>query len=250
MKKKIIQVGTIIVVAALSLLLFSGSKEDTPTEVLAAGQDGTIIASGSGEVHAKPDVAYVHLGASALASSASEAQEEVNKNINALRKTLIEAGIDEKQIQTSRFNVYPEHQYNSDGTMSKDVRYRAEHILKVEFTDIDNLGAFIDKAASAGANRIEHVQFSLQNPETLEHEALKIAVEKAKAKADVLADSVGKKRGGVLQITDQAAQTNYPLKHFNEVATDEANDIGRAPTMIEAGEITISQQVDIVYRLN
>ncbi|MCM3713754.1 SIMPL domain-containing protein [Alkalihalobacillus oceani] len=248
-KKKGLQIGGFIVgAAALALVVFSFSSDQATTaEELSNGQTGTIVVNSVGEVKVEPDMAYVHLGAQALADSAEKAQKQVGERMTAVRNVLSEHGIQEEDIQTARFNVYPEHQYSPNGETTNE-RYRAQHILRIEYREIATLGELIDAAAAAGANQIEHTQFALENPEAAEHEAMKQAIEKTRAKADVMAESVGKARGEVLQISDRAAQVHFPTQDFSG-GREESADSSSASTIIEAGEVQITQSVDVVYRL-
>ncbi|MCM3760208.1 SIMPL domain-containing protein [Alkalihalobacillus oceani] len=248
-RKKGLQIGGFIIgAAALVLVALSlSSNQATTAEAVSNGQQGTIVVNSVGEVKVEPDMAYVHLGAQALADSAEEAQEQVGKRMTAVRQVLSEHGIKEEDIQTARFNVYPEHQYSPNGETTNE-RYRAQHILRIEYHQIDTVGELIDAASAAGANQIEHTQFALENPEAAEHEAMKQAIEKTRAKADVMAESVGKARGEVLQISDRAAQVHFPTQDFSG-ARNESADSSSVSTVIEAGEVQITQSVDVVYRL-
>ncbi|WP_100406214.1 SIMPL domain-containing protein [Bacillus solitudinis] len=253
-RSKTIKIGGIVLGIMGAFFIFQlalnlpTNQPNIAEAVSSSYKEGTVVVSGTGEVKVKPDLAYVHFGAQVTSSSAEEAQKKVSERITAVRKVLEKYEIDEKQIQTSRFHVFPYQNYNADGTTGKE-QYRAEHMLRVEFHDIDRVGELIDHVSAAGANQIEHIQFGLQNSDHAEQEALKKAVEKASTKADVLAESVGKTRGEIIQITDQAAQMNFPTQNYAKEESMEEYDSNQGQTSIEAGEVQATQHVDIVYSL-
>lgn len=248
MSKKGWQISAVIVGVAILIFtvpMFNRSFNETGVAV-ADIQAGTLVVNGVGEVNAEPDMATVHLGAQATAQKADEAQGKVNERINAINKVLKEYGVDDKDVQTAYFNVYP---YNVDENGQNVEKYRSEHMLEIEFKEIDRLGEFIDAASKAGANQMNQIRFGLQDSEKFEHEALQKAIEKTKAKADVMATSAGKKRGNVIQVSDQAAQINFPFA--DQAAVEQTQNADASSSMaIETGEVKIVQRVDVVYELN
>ncbi|MFB4164004.1 SIMPL domain-containing protein [Alteribacillus sp. JSM 102045] len=161
-------------------------------------EEGTIVVRGEGRVSATPDRAHIRLGAEAVDASADEAQSKVSEQMNAVRDQLDAFVVKEDHIQTANVGVYPYHEPGQDG----DEQFRAQHILEIEYSDIDNVGELLDAAAEAGANRIEQTRFALQDETEAEQKALQKAVEKTKGKAAAIAESVGKESGEVLQITE------------------------------------------------
>ncbi|NEU31167.1 SIMPL domain-containing protein [bacterium LRH843] len=251
MKNKGVQIGGIMLgiiglMFSFQLIPNQFSNESMSVEAMTNVQTGTLVVSSVGEVNAKPDIATVSLGAQATAASAIEAQTEVNKRLQAIRKALKELGVKDDQMKTAYFHVYPYQMPNPDGNANQ--QYQAEHVLEIEYKEIDRLGELIDAASKAGANQIQQIRFSLQNPEKIEHEALQIAIEKAAIKADVMAKSANKKRGEVLQISDQAAQVNFPFADAARFANTNEEAQSNS-TAIESGEVKIIQRVDVVYQL-
>ncbi len=249
MKKRWKIGGTIAALTAVILVwqLFNPAAEEKKVAV-ADVQTRTIIASGVGEVSLEPDMAYVQLGAQVVSQTANNAQNELSKKMNSIKKVLKDFGIDDKNVRTAYFHVYPYQEMEANGEMSKVEKYRAEHALEVKFTDIKRLGELIDAASKAGSNRIDQVRFSLQNPEKAQNEALKKAIENAKEKADAMAAAAGKSRGDVLQIADQAAQVQPFYAEQAQFANEAAAD---AESMaIETGEINVTQRVDVIYQMN
>ncbi|MBU8907694.1 SIMPL domain-containing protein [Desertibacillus haloalkaliphilus] len=246
MIKKTIQVSGVVAavvsfVIMIQLVITPGAEHKGMSTALANAEEGTLVVTGVGEISVEPDIAFLHLGAQAVSSSADEAQTEVSKRISAVRQVLNDYGVEDDAIETARFHVYPESRPDQD-----EERYRAEHILEIEYKELERIGELLDDVTAAGANRIEQTRFGLQNPEEAEHEALKLAIEKAKARADIMAETAGRSRGEVLQIADQAARVTLPVQA--ELRQEMAQDAAMS-TVIEPGEVQVRQQVDVIYRL-
>lgn len=71
------------------------------------------------------------------------------------------------------------------------VVYRVTNIVSVKIRQVSAAGDIIDAAIAAGANRIESVGLSVDNPTQYRMEALELAVADAKGKAELLARLTG-----------------------------------------------------------
>lgn len=237
----------VLLTVAAVLTFFQVYNEADDASVFANSETNTIIASGVGEVSREPDIAYVQLGVQAVNETANAAQKEVAEKIAAIKKVAKQFNLGDKDVRTAYFHVFPYEQFNANGETTVE-KYRAEHALEFTVTDLNRLGEFIDAAAKAGANRVDQVRFGLKNREDAEHEALKIAIERAKRKADVIAESAGKKLGDVIQIADQKAQIEIPYagQFYQHVETIDST----TSSAIETGEVHVTQRVDVVFRMN
>jgi len=183
----------------------------TPVRVVYAEQgEGaqlkTIVVSGLGRAAGKPNQAELRLGATTQADNAMGAEtknsEIMNKVIDALK-----AYIPEKDIETAYFSLYP--RYSSYGETI--IGFEATHMLKVTTTDLESIGKLIDVAIDAGANRVEGVYFTFTKDkmEELNTLARQSAVADARAKADIVASSLGVKIVGVAGAVEETTYSYY-----------------------------------------
>lgn len=121
MIKKII---TLILTLLAACLLFAACAQpastNVPITVVPAGEDSktlslqnTINVSGYGEIKVKPDIAYISLGVSSTNTKLKTAQDDNRNKMNALYTLLKNNSVNEKDIQTSSYNVNPIYDYNS-----------------------------------------------------------------------------------------------------------------------------------------
>jgi uncharacterized protein YggE len=201
----------------------------------------TIIVTGVGEASAAPDMAVLNLGVDADGETAAEALQKNSAQMDATIKSLRDAGVDKKDIQTSGLNVSAKYDYSRDNAPPRLVGYQASNRVSVNLRNLDKAGAVIDKAVSVGANRLDSISFAFNDPKPITNAARKDAVADARSKAELYADAAGVKLGQVIQISDSFTQSPGPIMVTSRMRMAEA------AVPIEAGESTISASVTIIY---
>ena len=82
-----------------------------------AEQDGamnrTIVVSGVGEVSTAPNIAFLNLGVEAEGATAAEALRKNSAQMEATLKSLRDAGVEKRDIQTSGLNVGAKYDYTN-----------------------------------------------------------------------------------------------------------------------------------------
>jgi uncharacterized protein YggE len=120
----------------------------------AANTSGTISVTGVGEVIVTPDTASIQIGVQVFSEELADAQKKSNDQIAAIITTLKDAGIKERDIQTSNYSVSVRQQYDNQGIATAVLGYDIYNTLNVTVRKIDNLGTILDKTVAAGANKI------------------------------------------------------------------------------------------------
>ncbi|MFN3959027.1 MAG: SIMPL domain-containing protein [Parvularculaceae bacterium] len=204
----------------------------------------TIIVTGAGEATKAPDMAYLTLGVEADGATASEALRKNSAQMEATIKTLRDAGVDKKDIQTSNLSVGARYDYSREGGAPRLIGYQATNTVRVNLRNLEKAGGVIDKAVSSGSNRLDSISFGFADPKPLLNDARRAAAADARERASLYAEAAGVKLGRVLQISDSVsvAPGPYPVVLRADMAEAKA-----VPIM--AGEQTISATVTIVYAI-
>jgi len=218
------------------------AEETAPT---ADSPPRIITVQGKATVDAKPDTAAVTLGIETQESTALQAQQANNRVMNNVVEALKKAGVREDELTTTRFSIHPVYDYNQKepGSPPILVAYRVSNMLKVETKKLESIGSLIDVATRAGANRVQNVSFYIENTKPYERQALKAAVEDARAKAEVLASAAGTALKDVLTISENGTPGVYAPVYSRELAE-------AAPEMdtpIFSGEHTLTIQVTVQF---
>jgi uncharacterized protein len=212
---------------------------------------GQVSISGTGEVAAAPDMAFVNSGVTSQGATAAEALAANTAAMNELIATLKAAGIEARDIQTSGFSVSPNYVYsdardaNGYQLPPKVSGYQVYNTVNVRVRDLATLGAVLDKAVTVGANTINGVSFSVADPAPLFDQARKLAFANAKQKAELYAEVAGEKLGDIESISESQSY-NQPQPQMMRAVADSA---ASAPVPIESGELSFSIDVQVAWDL-
>ena len=208
----------------------------------------SITVVGEGKVSVSPDVAEANVGVEVLAPTVKGATAEAKERMTAIMAALQEAGIAEKDIQTSNYSIYferyPEIRALVETEPSEvEGNYRVSNMVRVKIRDLDKIGAVLDEVIEAGANNVYGVNFTLDDPSEVRSEARAKAIADAKAKAQELADLNGVNLGEVLQISEVIGGS------FPTIGMPMAMEYAGGGGPISPGELEYSVQIQVTYAI-
>ena len=214
----------------------------------AALADGTTLSvTGNGTVLVESDLAIVTVGVQETSKDVLEAQSTVNEKIAAIKQALLDAGVEESEINTDSINIYANYDY-SDNT-EVIVGYTARNSLSVRTTDMDNVGSLIDAAFAAGANTLDNVQFTVQDDTQAREQALTMAVEDARRKADVLASAAGLQVASIERISEGGVSVYDSMRNYAADTVMAAEESGGAGTLVQAALVSVDATVSMEFEL-
>ena len=214
----------------------------------AALADGTTLSvTGNGTVLVESDLAIVTVGVQETSKDVLAAQSTVNEKIAAIKQALLDAGVQESEINTDSINIYANYDY-SDNT-EVIVGYTARNSLSVRTTDMDNVGSLIDAAFAAGANTLDNVQFTVQDDTQAREQALTMAVEDARRKADVLASAAGLQVASIERISEGGVSVYDSMRNYAADTVMAAEESGGAGTLVQAALVSVDASVSMEFEL-
>lgn len=212
-----------------------------------AARQRLITLNGHGEVKAAPDMAIVEFGSVTQAATAKAALEANNKKMAALLALLKTNGIDDKDVQTSGFNVGP--RYGNDSSQPpKVIGYEVTNTVTATVRKLDALGGLLDAVVNTGANQINGISFGLADTKPLQDEARKAAVAEAAHKADVLTAAANVKLGALVSVSESGGGVPF-IRTARMEAPNVAMASAAAPVPVAQGQLTISEDVNMVWEL-
>jgi len=171
---------------------------------------------------------------------------EANKvQTNAVLDALKAAGVDEKDLRTTNFSIWPSQQYSPDGVVTGTI-YMVDNTVYVTVRDLDGLGDLLDSTIAAGANSINSIQFDVADKSAAVKEARAKAVEDAKTQAQELADAAGITLGDIQNIS---FYDNSPYPVFEGKGGGGGAMAADTSVSIQPGQLTISVSVSITYAI-
>ncbi len=100
--------------------------------------------------------------------------------------------MEDKDIQTSGFNINPSQDYGPDGTIVRSY-FTANNTVYVTVRDLQKLGSILDSTVRNGANTINSISFDITDKEKALSEARAKAMQNAQVQAEEAA-SCGRRR--------------------------------------------------------
>jgi hypothetical protein len=101
-----------------------------------------------------------------------------------------------------------------------------------------------------GANRLDGIEYGLQDRDPVRNEALREAATHARAKAELLAQTLGASLGPVQSISEQSFSFPRPAMRVEmALAADQAGGREPSPDAYAAGEIEVTATVQVTFRL-
>jgi len=169
-----------------------------------AGFPPAISVTGEASISVPPDLASVDAGVATDAKSAREASEANNAAMAKVLAALKAAGIDARDVQTSRLSLQPQYAPNRSGP-SPITGYRASNRVTARIRDVGKVAGVIDTLVGSGANDIGNVSFEVSQASKLLDEVREKAVADARRKAEIYAKAAGVTLGEPLNISEEGA---------------------------------------------
>jgi uncharacterized protein YggE len=199
-----------------------------------------ITVSGEATLSVTPDQAQVEAGVTSDAKTARAASDANNIAMGQLLLALKAAGIDAKDIQTSRLSLQPQSAPNRSSNAI--VGYRASNQVTVRLRDITMVASTIDLLVGAGANDIGGINFMVSQASKLLDDAREQAVADARRKAEIYAKAAGVTLGAPLSISEQGSPD--PVFRGKMMAAGPM-----AATAVAQGEETLSVTVIVSWAI-
>jgi uncharacterized protein YggE len=226
----------------------------------------TISVSGHGEFLAVPDIAQFSFSVVSDKPTVAQAQADATAKINAITAYLKSAGIDEKDIQTSDYSIYPQYDYQSavcpqpavqSGNSASAIYcppgrqvlkgYEVRQMTTVKVHDTGKAGELLSGVGSKGATEVSGLTFTFEDPDAPKTQARDKAIADAKQKAEVLAKQLGVHLVRVVSFQENGG--GYPTPIYYKAADGMGGATAQSAPEISTGQNKITDDVTITYEI-
>jgi len=201
-----------------------------------------IVVVGEGRVTVAPDYAQIASGVSTRGKTVKEASDANSKTMAAIIKALLESGVTQNDVQTSRFSVQPVYVPPAPNTEPKLAGYSVSNQLRAKIRQIDKLGEILDRLIAAGATDVGNIAFLVSDPSKALDQAREAAIADARRKAEVYARAAGIRLGQVEWITEASGFGPVPLR-------GQGASGARAAVPIATGDDTLEVTVTVGFTI-
>jgi len=205
---------------------------------------------GSGTVYAKADIANIQVGLKTgtqktAAAATIDSTSKMNNIIQALKKL----GIDEKDIQTSSYNLNPVYNWTNQKGQEL-IGYEVTQNLTLKIRDLTKIGDVISQTTDQGANQIGNISFTIDDEFALKNQARELAIQKAEEKANLIAKQTGMRLGEVKSVYENSDPVPNPISYTNaKMDLSAAPASGVVSPEIQTGQNEIKVDVTLVYEV-
>ena len=232
-------IGSILGVVAVVFLVVA-----TKHTLNTAATTNTVSFSGEGTVSAKPDIARLSFSIVTQSATSKGAQDANSTKSNEVTKFLKGQGIEDKDIKTSGYQIYPQQVYT--GSSPRITGYQTSQNFQVIIRNLDNANKVLDGIVAAGVNQVDQLQFDIDDPEQLKAQAREKAIADAKVKARQLESQIGINLGKIVNFQEDVG--GYVVYSKMTLETDGRGGGGGGPTL-PTGENEITVSVSITYQI-
>lgn len=221
------------------------------------GYPTTISVTGEGEAVAVPDVATFTFSVVETSEDVASAQELATEKSNEVLSYLKEAGIEDKDIKTTNYDVYPKYEWiqpvciseiNCPRGQNELVGYEVSQTVKIKVRDIERAGDLLSGIGSFNVSRVGSLGFEVDDEDALVAEARSKAISDAKEKAKVLAKELGVKLGDVMGFSENTGYDG-PMYRMEEAYGLGGDAMKSSAPQIPAGENSFLRTVYITYEI-
>lgn len=220
----------------------------------------TISVSGEGEVLAVPDVGQFSFSVQATADDAAAAQEESGTKINTILAYLKDQGIEDKDIKTQNYNLYPKYRYeericpvgNSYCPPGERVAdgFEVTQTVSVKVRQTDTSGKIIAGVGERGATNISGLNFMIDDTDALKADARAEAIKDAQEKAQVLADQLGVRIVRMASFSEDGGNYRpYPYERTMSLESMDSAEKAFGGADMPVGEESTTVHVTITYEV-
>ena len=227
------------------LVLASACFENSVDDLNESPPSISVSGSGSGEVRAEPDIVTVSTGVEVRADSVAEARAGAAEAAGAVIAALRANGVEERDIRTVNFFIYPFYDYRDD--TPRVTGYVVANTVEVTVRDVDGVGELIDAVAAAGGDavRFDGIYFAHEDPAALTEQARELAIADARAKAEQLAEHSGVTLGKVISVYE----TSWAAPLVGAGPREEFAAADSVGTSIQPGTSDVTVTVQVVWAI-
>ncbi len=218
----------------------------------------TIAVQGSGEVYVIQDTVELSFTVTKKANDVKKAQADMNDVISQIVKAVKNLGVEDKNIKTISYNVYPHYSQEIAPcpmgsycpVNSKVDGFEASQTIEIKMKDLAKSGDLVSEIGKFNPTNISGLNFVVEDDKAVLREARQKAIDDARTKAKQLAKDLGVRLGHVVSF-DEGGR-NYPVPVYmkaGSVIGMGGDMVSEQSASIPAGQNKITSNVTIVYEI-
>lgn len=205
-----------------------------------------VVTEGEAVLKRSPDRAWFTMSTETREPRAADARRRSAEAMTALQTVLRGVGVPGEAIRTTSYALLPEMNWSNGRSTVRG--YLARNQIEVRVDDLDKVSDVIEAANGAKTMTVSVVgpRFDLRDRASAEHEALRLAVGVAMARAQAMAAGAKRSLGAIMRIDERGVRASGPEPVMLRQMASSAAEVD---TPINPGEVEIRAAVTLTVEL-
>ncbi len=241
---------TNIILAILVVLVGYGIFKNHSLDLnISEHKNNTITITGKEEKKLVPDTAKISFSVNEYRKNQKEAAKIVNTKTKKIIEALKDLDIDEKDIKTRNYSVYPEYNWNNGKRTFRN--YKVSQSIEVKVKDLEKISKVLAKVVELKVDNLNGPNMYIDNLDEIKEKMRAEAIKNAKEKADELAIQLGVKLDKIVGFSENKNSNYYPRPMYKMAVMADAvsGDEEMPEPEINPGEQKITKTVNISFQI-
>ena len=218
-----------------------------------------ITVSGEGEVFAVPDTAEFSFTVLETAPTSAEVQASATTKANDAIKALVDLGIEEKDIKTVAYDLYPKYEWKANTSCVRfpceqnqtQVGFELNQTVQVKVRAIDRAGEMLEAVTGKGVSSVSGLTFTVADEDGIQADARKQAIDDARAKAEKLASDLGVSLVRIVGFSEggELSPMMFARDSAQSLGMGGEDEIMKSSVNVPTGENRVVSNVNITYEI-
>lgn len=248
------RLGITIIIGILAVSYAAVSFVKSYSDAIIPSSFRSFSVSAEGKAVSIPDIAAFSFGViTEGGNDIGTIQKENTTKMNGAISYLKSKGISEKDVKTENYLIEPRYEHASCLQTSRKcpppeiIGYKISQNVSVKIRDFSKIGDLLSGIVKNGTNSVSSLNFTLDDPTSVEAKARAQALKKARTKAEEIAKAGGFKLGKVLGINEGGY---YPTTQIfaKESVMGIGGDTSASP-LIQPGSEDVKVNVIVTYEI-
>lgn len=166
------------------------------------GTENVLTVSGTSSIKVVPDLVSINFNIEGKGQTMQEAKDQSAQVYDDFKTKMIGLGFKEEELKTTNYNVYENYEWTGSRSVQNGYISSQQIVLEISLNDSKKAGDAISQGIDAGA-RVSYMEYKLttESQNKYKAEAMKLAAQDAKSKAEAVAQGFGKKVGKLISTT-------------------------------------------------
>jgi len=248
MNKKDLRTLLAVIIVCGTIFLTANTLSSTGIRIESSKQQSGITVTGDGKVFAKPDIVKIQAGVSELGKTTKLAQEKANQKLNKILSVLEKNKVEKKDIQTTQLSFHPEYDWQNKAKILKGQRVRQSLNIKIRniTENSENVTNILDALGEIDGLELNSINFDIEDKTNLFSDARKLALKKAKQKAEEMASFSEVSLLKPLSIKDVSVNYYPPMYGSRNIMEMDSVSM-KGGSELPTGQLEVQVNVEVIY---